>query len=185
MNSKRSVYLLLPLVALVWGLIGWRIWAAAGGPEEVLPADHPILSRTTQTPTRLPRLLLGYGDPFKPISGGGRAATPLPVATALPAAATTVTATPTPGRLAFPVRPAEPTPEKPVVTIDWPHIKYLGTITHANGQAQVALLDIDNEELVVKAGHSAHNIRVVQLFRDSVQLAYKSQKRSFYRGAAN
>jgi hypothetical protein len=181
MNSKRSVYLLLPLVALVWGLIGWRIWAAAGGPEEALPTDHPTLPKTAQTSTRLPRLLLGYGDPFKPAAGGGRAPSPPPVATALPAAA----ATPAPGRLAFPVRPAEPTPAKPVVTIDWPHIKYLGTITHANGQAQVALLDIDNEELVVKVGHSAHDIRVVQLFRDSVQLTYKSQKRSFYRGAAN
>ena len=41
MNNKRSVYLLLPLVLLVWGLIGWRIWAATSDPTpeaELLPA---------------------------------------------------------------------------------------------------------------------------------------------------
>jgi hypothetical protein len=184
MNNKRSVYLLLPLVALVWGLIGWRIWAAASGPEEATPTFHTSLPKAAPASARLPRLLLGYGDPFRPVAGGERPASPLPVAAALPAAVATVAAAPPPARLAFPVRPAEPA-RTPAATIDWPPIRYLGIITHANGQAQVALLDIDNEELVVKVGHSAHDIRVVQLFRDSVQVSYKNQKRSFYRGAAN
>jgi hypothetical protein len=181
MNNKRSVYILLPLVALVWGLIGWRIWAAASEPEEATALAAATAPKVQPAAARLPRLRRGYADPFRPVAGGRPPGSsgPVPAVAYAPAAAPILPAAPA-TRLAFPVRPEVPAPP-PTATINWPDIKYLGIITHANGQAQVALLNINNEESIVKVGHSTHDIQVLRLFRDSVQVSFKNQKRSFHR----
>jgi hypothetical protein len=181
-NNKRSVYLLLPLVLLVWGMIGWRIWAASSdsaSETEQLPA---MALRTKPALTRQrPRLLLTYGDPFKP--GASRPAPslagPVPVASFPPSAPATSRA----ASLNFPAHPA--TPAAPVPSIAWPQIKYLGVISHVGSEAQVALLAVDNQELVVKAGRSERGVQVIKLFRDSVQLGFSGQKKSFPRSTAN
>lgn len=182
MNSKRSVYLLLPLVLLVWGLIGWRIWAAASDPmpeEEQLPA---MTLRAKPTAARhRPVLLLTYGDPFKP--GPSRNALPsagaIPVVSAFPNAPAPKPA----ANLNFAVRPV--VPAMAAASVAWPQIKYLGVIAHAGSNAQVALLAIDNQEIVVKIGKSERGVQVIKLFRDSVQLGFSGQKKSFTRSVAN
>jgi hypothetical protein len=65
MNNKRSVYILLPLVALVWGLIGWRIWAAASEPEEATTLASATVPKVRPAAARLPRLR-------RPVLAGGR-----------------------------------------------------------------------------------------------------------------
>jgi hypothetical protein len=181
-NNKRSVYLLLPLVLLVWGLIGWRIWAATSDPDPEAGPLQPSALRSRPVAARSrPRLLLTYGDPFKP--GASRPAPssggPVPVVSFAPSAPTTNQA----ARLNFPAHPAVPVASTPSIT--WPQVKYLGVISHAGGEAQVALLAIDNQELVVKAGKSERGVQVIKLFRDSVQLSFSGQKKSFLRSAAN
>lgn len=76
----------------------------------------------------------------------------------------------------------------PVITaspVTWPQIKYLGLISHAGRNAEVALLAIDNQELVIKTGASERGVQVIKLLRDSVQLGFGGQKKSFARGLAN
>jgi hypothetical protein len=182
-NSKRSVYLLLPLVLLVWGLIGWRIWAAASDPAPETGQLPTMALRAKPAAVRhRPTLLLTYGDPFK--SGPSRNVLP-------PAGTLSVVSVPASGRapgrqaasLNFAVRPVAPATA--VASITWPQIKYLGVISHVGGNAQVALLAIDNQELVVKAGKSERGVQVLKLFRDSVQLGFSGQKKSFARNATN
>ena len=182
MNNKRSIYILLPLVLLVWGLIGWRIWAATSDPApeaELLPA-LALRSRPAATRQR-PRLLLTYGDPFKP--GANRPAPspsgPVPVVSFAPSASATNRA----ASLNFPAHPAVPVASTP--SIAWPQVKYLGVISHAGGEVQVALLAIDNQEIVVKVGKSERNVQVINIFRDSVQLSFMGQKKSFLRNATD
>ncbi len=182
MNSKRSVYLLLPLVLLVWGLIGWRIWAAASDSAPGIESLPAMALRAKPAAARhRPVLLLTYGDPFKP--GPSRNAPPvtgpMPAASAFSSAPVSRPAT----SLNFAVRPT--TPAAAVVSVVWPQIKYLGVIAHSGGNAQVALLAIDNQEMVVKAGKSERGVQVLKLFRDSVQLSFSGQKKSFARNMAN
>jgi hypothetical protein len=181
-NNKRSVYLLLPLVLLVWGLIGWRIWSASSDPDsEAGPLPALALRARPVTARQRPSLLLTYGDPFKP--GVSRptpsSVGPVPVVSFAPSASATNRA----ASLNFPAHPAVPVVSAP--SIAWPQVKYLGVISHAGGEAQVALLAIDNQELVIKAGKSERGVQVIKLFRDSVQLSFSGQKKSFLRSTAN
>jgi hypothetical protein len=182
-NNKRSVYLLLPLVLLVWGLIGWRIWAAAS--DSATEAEQPPTMALHTKPILIshrPVLLLTYGDPFKPGStpASTLSAAPRPVAIDLSNAPVSEKSG---TKLNFTIHPIAP----PVtaVMITWPQIKYMGVIAHSGSNAQVALLAIDNQELVIKAGKSERDIQVLKLFRDSVQLGFHGQKKSFVRNAAN
>ena len=181
MNSKRSVYLLLPLVLLVWGLIGWRIWAASDPVAEGRQLAAATLRTRPAPARRQPVLLLTYGDPFKPglSRPGPPPAVPQPTPNAFPKPAPE----PPKASLNFTVRPAPPAAA--VASVTWPQIKYLGVIARAGSNAQVALLTIDNQELVVKAGKSERGVQVFKLFRDSVQLGFGGQKKSFLRGSLN
>ena len=184
MKDKRLLYFLLPAVTLVWGLIIWRIWAATSEPQEMaaLPAS-PVLANPRQASTRPPRLLLSYGDPFTSIKMGRSSQDNPPAPVAIHASSSLqLVPAPSTSHLALPVRAAVP-PVVVAAAVTWPQVKYLGTITHTNGQTQVALLSIDNEEAVVKVGQRVRSIQVLHLFKDSVQLMHDSQKKMYYRSS--
>jgi hypothetical protein len=181
-KSKRLVYLLLPLVLLVWGLIGWRIWAAASDPIVVKQLSAPTLRVKSAKTLYRPVLLLTYGDPFKPEPS--RSAPPPRLGVTLSIPAPTLPA----ASLNLTIRSLAVHPAVPAValaSVTWPQIKYLGVITHAGSNAQVALLTIDSQELVVKTGKSERGVQVLKVFRDSVQLSFSGQRRSFARGVVN
>lgn len=69
--------------------------------------------------------------------------------------------------------------------VTWPQIRYMGLIAHVGSNAQVALLAIDNQELVVKTGKSERGVQVLKLYRDSVQVSFGGQKKIFTRGVTN
>lgn len=180
MKNKRLAYLLLPLTLLIWGLIAQRIWSATADHD---PAVSPgiAVSKTIQAVAgHRPALLLRYGDPFQPLAGSrsvpkaafaGSSAAPV-TTSMLPSAA--------PSALNLPLKPA-PAPAAP---LSWPQIKYLGLITNASGGNQVVLLAIDNQEIMIKTGETSHEIKLVKTFRDSIQLSFRKQRKSFYRTEA-
>ncbi len=184
MKNQRAVYLLLPLVLLIWGLIGWRVWSAT---EE--PAAGPAVSFATRQPVAaparrgFPKLLLTYADPFRAVAGSEPV--PTQAAPVLPAAGPALAAPANSASgLNLPIRPI--TPALPTTTTpppSWPPITYLGVIAHAEGKAQVALLTINGEETALKIGREVQGIRLLRLFRDSVQVVRGKQQRTFYRAA--
>lgn len=185
MNSKQSVYLLLPLVLLVWGIIGWRIWAAAGDPAvEAARGQLVPLHAKPMASHHRPELLLTYSDPFKPAATHSIS----PSTIALPRVtdggnSVLSTLKRADASLNFVAR--SPVPVITASPVTWPQIKYLGLISHAGRNAEVALLAIDNQELVIKTGASERGVQVIKLLRDSVQLGFGGQKKSFARGLAN
>lgn len=181
MKNKRLSYVLLPLVLLVWGLIAQRIWFATteAEPEEesapVLPAAGPT------TAQRRPTLLLSYDDPFRPLVGMGRSPAPLGGAVMREAVVSSpVSIVSAATSLNLPLAP----PAAPAPPVVWPQVKYLGLIVNSGANNQVVLLAIDNQELLVKAGQSSHGVRLISAFRDSVQLSFSKQKKSFSRVAS-
>ena len=185
MKNKRLVYLLLPLVLVVWGLIAQRIWSAAtdSAPDSptVTGGNAPVATRTAGRNQR-PALLLTYADPFKPLL---TAKTP-GLTTAVPqqnsARTTAMAFAPVPFARRN-TQPLTPTTSLPVATLPvvWPQVKYLGLIKSTKENNQIALLSIDNQESIIKVGQSNQGVQLVKLFRDSVQLSFNKQKKSFHR----
>ena len=181
MKNKRLSYVLLPLVLLVWGLIAQRIWFATteAEPEE---DSARVLPAAGQTPApRGPPPLLSYVAPVRPLVGMGRSPAPLGGAVMREAVVSSpVSIVSAATSLNLPLAP----PAAPAPPVVWPQVKYLGLIVNSGANNQVVLLAIDNQELLVKAGQSSHGVRLISAFRDSVQLSFSKQKKSFSRVAS-
>jgi hypothetical protein len=172
-KNQRLLYVLLPAVLVIWGLIFQRIWAAVDGTSDETRRPEPPLRAVTNGPTRqLPKLLLNYADPFRParttspavVAGGSR------VVSSFFASERAVSAK----GLNLPVAQ----PPVAVVPVQWPVLKYLGSITNARLNTCVALLTLENGEAMIKAGDSYHNVKVVRIFRDSVQVLFQGQRKT-------
>ena len=180
MKNKRLLYILLPAVLVIWGLIFQRIWQSARGDEEPATAmtSESAAATVSTVAAQIPRLILNYADPFRASSPN----TPL----AAPAGATSSAlgryARPlAPGPLNLLVAPAA----MPVVLVDWPVVKYLGFINNPRLENRVALITINDKEYSLKLGSNKEEIMVSRIWRDSVQVIFKTHKKTVVRAAMN
>lgn len=179
MKNKRLLYVLLPAVLVVWGLIFQRIWLAARGEEVVAPAGagESVAATTSGVAARIPGLLLNYTDPF-------RAGSPTPFITTLvgPTGAASAERASYAQPLAaaplnLPLAPAA----TPVVPVVWPVVKYLGFINNPRLENRIALLTINDKEYSVKSGGNEEEIIVRKIWRDSVRVVFKTYKKTIVR----
>ena len=186
MKNKRLLYVLLPAVLGVWGLIFQRIWLAARGDEAVAPAGvgESVAATTSGSGVvaRIPGLLLSYPDPFR----AGSSTTPLATFPAGPTGtasgerasyARPLAAAP----LNLPVAPAA----TPVVPVVWPVVKYLGFINNPRLENRIALLTINDKEYSVKSGGNKEEVTVSKIWRDSVRVVFKGYKKTVIRVLSN
>jgi hypothetical protein len=76
------------------------------------------------------------------------------------------------------VRVRKPTPvviTEPVVMIDWSKVEYMGSIYNATRKTNVALLKLNGVETMVKQGASIDGFKVMDVRKDSCQLAFGIQ----------
>lgn len=179
MKNKRLLYLLLPAVLVIWGLIFQRIWVAAQGNDgqEPAPTAATISLAESVVSQRPPQLLLNYADPFKASSPAASPRDRPPVASS-------------PNDFERPLRPATlnlPVAPPPVATVPvvWPQLKYLGFINNPRVDRRIALLAIDEKEAMVKAGENRQGVLVTKIFRDSVQLVFQGNKKTIKRNTIN
>lgn len=65
LKGKKSIYVLLPVNLLVWGFIGWKIFAAFQGEDVPAPSDLPTAVHVlNKEDTVQQTLALNYPDPF-------------------------------------------------------------------------------------------------------------------------
>ncbi|MDB5267923.1 MAG: hypothetical protein JWP58_963 [Hymenobacter sp.] len=174
MKNKRLLYVLLPAVLAIWGLIFQRIWSAAAGEPEPEPADAalPHVLTGPVTAHTLPKLLLNYSDPFKVTTE--KAGRSLDQPANRPVAFAQAVTSPT---LNFPVAPV-PVAVAPVV---WPSLRYLGFINNPRQNSRIALLAINEQEVMLKSGDNRQGVVVASIFRDSVQVTFQGKKKTVSR----
>jgi hypothetical protein len=161
MKNKAMVYILGFMVAIIWGIIIYRIVAAVnkddepalpivGAPAKKEPLDEHELVRDTNT------LKLNYRDPFgqaKP----GKDTVQLPVSKL--------------------IRSTVPLTFKPAVskpTINWSFIKYSGYIRNPRTKQLIALMNINGKSLMLSEGESAEQVKIVKNMKDSIKVAYNN-----------
>lgn len=67
-------------------------------------------------------------------------------------------------------------------TVSFPHINYYGYIKNKDQPEMLVLLKVNGKLLKLKSGQVSEGLRVVKIFRDSVQLSFNREKRSFKKG---
>jgi hypothetical protein len=154
-KNKNLNYLLLSVVALVWGLIIYKLFIYLTFKEEeevVMPppplkkssADDYAVVRDTTT------LVLHYRDPFSPgRTDKDQAKQPVISATNSPNAART------------PVAPK----------LSWDFIQYEGFVKGPNARQTIALVRINGKSLMLSEGEEAEHVRLLKNLRDSVKVS--------------
>lgn len=154
MKSKKSIYVLLPLVLLIWGLLIYQFFSfssAESNFSEIEPSIDFKPSELTKIDTF--SLDVNYRDPFlgkmykdsKKEKGGER----------------------------------KKTPSRPAVNFVWPDIKYKGIVSDMKDTKKVFLLAINGKNFLMKAGETQNEVTLKKGDRNRVTLSYKNFSDTF------
>lgn len=162
-KNKKAIWVLLPVVLGLWGLIAFRVSKAVGGDKQ-LPAvavATATVAKATE-PKEVYELELDYADPFLK----GRR----------PVVQKTV-----PKPKSTPKKPVVKKTVKPI-PLRWPDIKYHGLIGSEKGGSTV-ILNVGGESWFMSAGELKNELKLLKVHEDSVVVEFQGkEKRTYHKG---
>ena len=157
MKNKKLIYILLPLTAIIWGMIVYRIFFDTNAQEE---SSLFVQNKSTQNRAVAPpdtfELLLNYPDPF--LKHERRVIPNTDVSTTK--------------------KEAEPKPQKPAEVVNWPAIKYGGLVRQVNQENELAIVTINGSSQLMKTGETVNDIKLIKIYNDSIIVSFQTQKRT-------
>ncbi|MDB5090874.1 MAG: hypothetical protein JWR09_4868 [Mucilaginibacter sp.] len=155
MKNKKVTYLLGLIVAIVWGIIIYRIFdAAAGGDDTVVPAQTNIKKEAYNDfaiPKDTTHLLLNYRDPFG-------------LAKQKDTAVLSVKGV---------VHKINPT--IPKLGINWNFIQYSGYIRNPASKKLITLISINGQNEMLTEGEVKGQVKLIKNMRDSIKISYNGK----------
>ena len=155
MKNKKLTYFLIFIVLVVWGMIIYRIFDAAGGNDDttpiasVKPAKEPYNDFTIPKDTT--KLLLNYRDPFGLVKF--KDTTTLAVSKHL--------------KSAIQLQP------KPA--INWTFIQYSGYIRNPSSKKLIALVSINGKNEMLLEGDTKDQVKLIKNLRDSIKISFNGK----------
>jgi hypothetical protein len=152
MKSKKTVYLVLPVVIGLWALVIYKIVNIYSASEGKLVAASSFIP---------PVLIANSNDTFS-ITANYR--DPFLGKTETPAAVNNTPKTPPP-----PKKIAEPT--------KWPVITYGGVIKSRKSNAQLCMVSINGQTNFMKEGDVLSDVQLKKIYKDSIDVVFQKEKR--------
>lgn len=158
-KNKNVTYLLICAVAVVWGIIIYRLFfldAGEDGEKVFLKASvtHEAYDKYLVKNDTF-KLALNYRDPFP---GKNPPPATIPI--------TTVTA------------PVNPKPFKPLPPpVNWSGIKYSGYITNPKTKKMVAILIVNGKERMTAEGESLEGVKLLKNKKDSILVSWMGKQK--------
>ena len=162
MKSKKSIYILVPIALLVWGLIGFKvIKQTEQAPNEIVIPQIPdeTLSSNSDKLNETYQLKLNYKDPFL-----GKITKSRPSA-----------------RRSNQNHKRSKRITNPHEKKNWPDVEYGGRIRNQDSDKNIAILKINSQEQLVKELDELKGIIIKDIYKDSIRLTYNSDTRVFYK----
>lgn len=155
MKDKRTIYILLPAVVVIWVVIAYQIFKALDNSNNYNTSISTMSGHWPDTTQQeiFYALLLDYEDPFL-----GKVKTRTPIAT------------PVVQKQVSPPVKQQQTLQKanPENTFNWGAIRYLGVVENAVSDAKVALLEVNGESCFLKEGEKVSDIYVKNIAVDFI-----------------
>jgi hypothetical protein len=150
MKNKKNIYILLPIVILIWGLLIYQFFSFSNH-----NADETIVSEAKVKPIKIKErqivsIAINYRDPFL-----GKMYTAVHRKTLAKKKVTT------------------PTPKKVIDPIVWPSILYKGIVSDTKDKNKVFMLIIDGQTFLMKKGSTEREIFLKEGDRESIEVKYK------------
>jgi hypothetical protein len=158
LQSKKSIYLLVPLVIIVWGLIAYKIInytrddTAKSTLTDVIPDK-----KTTTDPPLSDTLMLNYNDPF--LKSGS-------------------TTRPLEAKPALILKNAFTSTPSPKAKVQWPAISLRCIIQNKTTTHYTANIMINNKEYLLSKGGMAEDITITDIDHRSITLQLGTEKQT-------
>jgi hypothetical protein len=155
MKNKKNLYILLPITLFVWVAIIYKVFISMGDKEETFN-NKPKLELSTEDnifKEDTIKLKLSYPDPFLKapfISKNSQS--------------------------------EKKTDIKSKLTenefIQWPTIQYYGLVKNSKTKQQKINLSINGKMYIMKRRELKDNIRLLQIYNDSIECVYNNEKKT-------
>jgi hypothetical protein len=159
-KNKLVTYLLICAVAMVWGIILYRVFFndPDGDNNSIFfkaKANHEPFDQYSIKSDTL-SLALNYRDPFL-----GKVTTPEVVA---------VSAADAPVKIQQPIRPMAP-------PINWEIVKYSGFIINPKTKKMIAIVTVNGQERMIAEGESFQGLRLIKNKKDSILVSWMGKQK--------
>jgi len=155
-KNRKLIYILLPLTLFIWGMIVYKIVFDTNTQEENTSfVQNANRKKTAAVPPDTFELLLNYPDPF--LKDERRKVT-----------------TPSNSPISAPPK----TDKKAEQTVNWPKLKYEGSVRHVKEGVTLAIVNINGTSKFMKAGETVDNVKLIQIYNDSITVNFQTQKRT-------
>lgn len=167
MKNKKLIYVLLPLVLVIWGVILFRVLSAVGGKDDFAPiqrAPNIALSETLDSVDY--QLKLDYPDPFLKRVSRSRG----------PVAANNPNGGSSKKRNGKVVKTVKKLPLK------WPKVDYMGIIRNKNEETPLCLIQVDGKPHFLRLNEEIEELKLLAAYQDSIKFRFKDKEnRMFYK----
>lgn len=148
-NNKSAKNILLPIVVLVWGVVGYQFFDAFN-PDEVTVSQ--IATSKFKVPVFKKKdtfsLLTTDVDPFL-------------------------------GKVYKKPTRALKTKPKTIARTPWPSISYFGVVSNKNASSSVYIVSINGQQLLLKKGDTIQKIKVLRGSNESIFIKYAGKTKEF------
>lgn len=152
MKSKKSIYILLPLVLFIWGTVMYQVFSFSANEEEVVVPTNEISLKPIKISKRDSVVInTNYRDPF------------------LGKMYSTENVKSTKKKSVL----------KKVEPLVWPTIQYKGIVSDTKDKVKIYMLVINNHTCLMKKGETQNEIYLKDGDRESVYVKYKGQLNLF------
>lgn len=159
MKKKNLTYLLLILVAGIWGYLFYKFFSDINPENQTIIESKPIsMALVQETKDSVYALIANYRDPFLGTAANINSNAEKRIVTKKP----------------------KPKPILPVITVPnivWQNIKYLGLISHKANAKHMGIITINNIEHTVTEGITKDEFTILKLSKTEATLLYKGEQK--------
>lgn len=165
MGKKTKLYLLILINLIAWGYVGYRIYGALQGDEDMAfeQSNMPIKKINEDKKEDSVVLVLNYADPF--LKGGNYTKEHKVKSSNAPVQSNT--------QISKPVQVVQPKKvETPSVTLD---IKYIGLVKNNDKGTQTAMISINGKSYFVKPKDVVEGVVIKDIATDDIGILIGKQ----------
>lgn len=160
MKNKRLLYILIPLVLLIWGIIFYKIFTQINhGNDKPFFNQGLKNSSVTNNVKDTFTIKANYRDPF--LTGHQKS----------------TFGSEDDGQMMFSTAGFSKKKE-PKTDIVIPDLHYFGLIANTSKKQRIGLFRLNNKDALLKEGEVIEEFKIVRLFNDSVKITFKKIKKT-------
>lgn len=159
MKKKKTIYLLLPIILLVWGFVFFQLFSYFFAEPSYATKEKEFTVSIDEIKKDTFSIVANYRDPFLDKKTSLKTHPPIAQRTATKASKH---------------KAIQPVPPK-----QWPVIKYKGMIkNNNNAERRVGIVTIGNQEFLVKEGSILNEISFITINKDYIKVSLQKEQKT-------